>query len=375
MQKVLIALVGIIIGVLGTYLIASHIISVPLISPQKQVIGFLPYWLLDKMDKDYSKFITTLAYFSLTIDTDGSILKLSSPQETEPGWNALKSGKLDVIFSNMTKNRVKLSLVVFAGDEQSIYSLIDDPIPHAKNLVDAVAPVMKQYSFSDLNLDIESSKEASEEARLKFTQFIREVKNGLDKNQLGTLTVDVSPTIFIKKYLIDPNSIGSIADYILIMGYDYHYPGSLVTGPVAPLYGAGSIAEFDTNVPVQLALKIIPKQKIILGLPLYGYEWETITNFPRSATIPASSLISSNRRVEQFLKSCATCSAQVDNVAKEQYLIYRDAETGTYHQVFYPDKQSMIDKVSFTKEVDLGGIGLWALGYEGSTILEGLSPW
>jgi len=236
--------------------------------------------------------------------------------------------------------------------------------------VEAVAPIMKQYSFADLNLDIESSKEASDEARIKFTQFAKEVKNGLQQNHLGTLTVDVSPTIFIKKYLIDSSSIGSIADYVFIMAYDYHYPGSFVTGPVAPLGGAGSIAEFDTDVPIQAAVKIIPRQKIILGLPLYGYQWETITDFPRSAVIPASALVYSNRHTEQFLSSCASCSAQIDNTAKESYLIYKDQDTGTYHQIFYPDKESMIAKIDFARSTDLGGIGLWALGYEGSTILD-----
>lgn len=363
MQKVLIVAIGIAVGVLGSFLIFK---------PQKQVIGFLPYWLLDKTNKDYPKFITTLSYFSLTIDTDGSILKLNSPTEEEPGWHALKSGKLDATFSNMTKNGVKLSLAVFAGDDKSIYSLIDDPIPHAKNLVDAISPIMKQYSFSDLNLDIESSKEASDEARLKFTQFAREVKNGLDKNNLGTLTIDVSPTIFIKKYLVDPNSIGAIADYVLLMAYDYHYPGSFVTGPVAPLYGAGTVSEFDTDVPVQLALKIIPKQKIILGLPLYGYGWEAITDFPRSATIPASALVYSNRTVENMLSKCATCSAQIEKEAQESYLIYKDQETDTFHQIFYPDKKVMQAKVDYAKSMDLGGIGLWALGYEGLTVLDPL---
>lgn len=375
-KNIFIVLAGIVVGIIGSYLLISlnspSKLSISILKPQKQVIGFLPFGLLDKADKNYSQYITTLAYFGLTIDADGTILKLDNPQEEEPGWHTLKSGRTDTIFSNMTKKGVNLSLVVFSGNDDTTYPLISNPIPHAQTLVKEVAPIMKKYAFKDLNLDIESSKEASDEARIKFTQFAQEVKNGLVKNQLGTLTVDVSPSIFIKKYLIEPKSIGSIADYVLIMGYDYHYPGSYVTGPVAPLGGAGTIAEFDTNVPIQEAIKIIPKKKIILGLPLYGYAWETMTDSPRSAIIPASALISSNRRTEQLLQSCATCSAQIDDTAQESYLIYKDQETETYHQIFYPDKQSMAAKVNFAKSTDIGGVGLWALGYDGSTILDPL---
>ncbi len=377
-RKILSALAGAAVGIACTFFLLSPNAPAPLaqiFKPQKQVVGFLPFGLLSKADKDYSEYITTLAYFGLTIDQDGSILKMDNSQEEEPGWYTLASGKADQIFNNMTRKGVNLSLVVFSGDDNIIYPLISDPIPHARTLVSEVAPIMKKYSFKDLNLDIESPKEASSEARVKFTQFAREIKTGLAQNHLGTLTVDVSPTIFVKKYLIDPQSIGSIADYVLIMAYDYHYPGSYVSGPVAPLYGAGAVSEFDTNVPVQEALTLIPKEKIILGVPLYGYEWETITDFPRSATIPASALTDSNRRAEQFLEGCATCSAQTDNIAREQYVIYKDKETGTFHQMFFPNEQSMAAKVNFAKSMNLGGIGLWALGFEGNTILDPLKSY
>lgn len=374
MHKILVVFFGLVIGILIGYLLLPQ--KLPLISsvfrPHKQVVGFLPYGLLSRADKDYSQYITTLAYFGLTVDTDGSILKLNNPQEEEPGWHALQSGRLDSIFANMTKSGVKLSLVIFNADDKIIYSLIDQPMPHAKTLISQLAPIMKKYNFTDLNLDIESFKEASEEARIKFTEFFQEVKNGLDENRLGTLTVDISPTAFVKKYLIDPKSINTAADYILVMGYDYHYPGSIVSGPVAPLYGAGTVSELDIDIPMREALKIIPKHKLILGLPLYGYTWETVTDFPRSATIPASALTYSNRLAEQLLRSCATCSAQRDEEAKESYLIYQDQETGTFHQIFYPDQKSMMAKVDYAKSSDIGGIGLWALGYEGSTILDPL---
>ena len=34
---------------------------------QHQVIGFMPFWLLDRADKDYSGYLTEMTYFGLTV--------------------------------------------------------------------------------------------------------------------------------------------------------------------------------------------------------------------------------------------------------------------------------------------------------------------
>ena len=158
------------------------------------------------------------------------------------------------------------------------------------------------------------------------------------------------------------------------MAYDYHFMGSFVTGPVAPGQGAGIVSEFDTESAVEAALQIMPSQKLILGIPLYGYEWETIGKVPRSATIPGTSLIISNQRAEDLLTTCASCSAEFDQTDKETHIIYQNTNE-TYQQVFYPNRQSTQYKVDLAKQNSLGGIAVWALGYEGKTILEPLSAY
>ncbi len=59
-----------------------------LIKPKREVIGFLPYWLLREADIDYSEYLTTLNYFSLSIGKDGSIQRFTNtrwcPQAAGP---------------------------------------------------------------------------------------------------------------------------------------------------------------------------------------------------------------------------------------------------------------------------------------------------
>ena len=339
--------------------------------PQKIVVGFLPFWLIDKAQADYSPYITLLSYFNITIDSDGTIQKYTAPGQSDPGWHALYTGKIDDYLANAKAKGIGLSLTVFSGDDEKINKFLEDPSQSAQNLVTEISPIMSQYGFSDLNLDIEKVAEASPEARMKYTSFVSEVRSILDKNI--SITVDVSPIAFVKnKNLSDPKSLATVVDYVVLMDYDFHNPGSFVTGPVSPESGAGTVSEFDTESAVQAALTIIPASKLILAVPLYGYSWETINPSPRSAVLPASAYSISSRAVEDFLATCASCSAEFDKTDGESHIIYKDQDTNTYHQIFYPDKVSTQAKVDFAKSQNLGGMALWALGYEDGTILQSL---
>jgi len=372
-RNILIGFFGILVGILVGYLLffRTSVRSVLKI-PGNQAMGFLPFWLLNKAQKDYSKYLNGIYYFGLTISDDGSIVEYVNPQEKEPGWYALESGKVDPFLQAAKDNHQILSLTVFSGSNKSIGVLVNDPIKHADNLILDVGPIMKKYGFSDLNLDVEYIDVASEEARIHFTQFVKEIKKNLEDQDLGTLSVDVSPTAFIKNYLIDPAEISKYADSLIIMGYDYHYQGSFVTGPVAPLFGSDSVSEFDIQTAIERALIVLPPSKIILGVPLYGYEWETIGTNPRSPVIPGTGITASSQRVQQLLEKCTTCRVQFDSEALEKYVVYRDVNANSYHQIFYPDKEVMSDKIKFIEKYNLGGIALWALGYEDSTILDPL---
>lgn len=325
-----------------------------------RVIGFLPYWLIDKADKDYSRVVSEITYFSLTVNPDGTIQKYVKPGEAEPGWYGLISGKFKA------PENIEKSLAVFNGNPDIIDALISNPASSAAVLAGEINPVMEEYGFTALNIDLESVRDASESARQNFIVFVAGLKKKLNR----PLTIDISPTDLIKNRLIDPAAVAPFVDQVILMTYDYHYAGSQVTGPVAPSFGAGIESEFDVETGIQKALAVLPAEKIILGIPLYGYEWETLTPDTRSAVLPGSGVVASNRRVEEFLTGCSSCSAQIEELARESYLVYFDQAINTYHQIFYPDKKFMQNKIEIAKKYQLGGVAFWALGYEGNTILD-----
>jgi spore germination protein YaaH len=327
-----------------------------------EIVGFLPYWLLTQPEKDYSPYITTLTYFGLALNSDGSIQKLTNPQEEEPGWTKLKTYTVTPKYKN--------SLLVISGDDGIIGAMMNDPVTSANNLMSDVAPIMKDKGFTDLNLDIESFMTASESARANFTTFVKTVTDQVKAQKLGTVTLDLIPISLVKSDIYDARALGAIVDRVVLMTYDYHYTGSFTSGANAPIGGVGQTLEYDTETAVKEAIKTIPASKILLGIPLYGYEWETIDSASESATIPGGSSIASSSRVADILSSCASCSAQFDAIAQEPYVIY--PENDYFNQIYFENEASVAQKIAMAQKYHLGGVALWALGYEDTTMLTPL---
>ncbi len=330
-----------------------------------QVVGFLPFWLLERADKNYSSFITTLSYFGLALDNDGTVVQLENKNEEEPGWHALRSDSL--------KNKHPTSLLVRAMDEATISAIISNPKKHAQNLIKDIVPQMRKYGYKDLNLDIEGFKESSPSARDNFTRFVKEIKKGLEEKSPGTtLTIDISPSALIRPYIIDPVEIGKIVDFVVFMTYDYHHLGSPITGPVSPLGGSGKVREIDVFFSLKQVLTVIPAKKLLLGIPLYGYEWETLTSSPSSPTIPGTGQTASSRRITKLLSDCKNCQTGIDELGQQPFIIFPDEKDPTFHQIYYEDQNSLRKKVELAKKYKLGGLALWALGYEDDKLLEPL---
>lgn len=364
LAKVFYALLGLTLGsIIAYYVYNTNPFIVQEINKPKEsnikksVIGFLPFWLINESNTDYSKYLNEITYFNLTIASDGHIEKYANQRELDPGWNTLQKGK----FSNQG---LISSIAIFSGKDDVIDKLIENPRQGAQNLITDLNPIIDQYGFTKINIDIEKVSDATPEQREKFTEFVKEFRSLLNRNI--KISLDVTASSFVKETnLTDPKALGEIVDQIIVMAYDFHHPASTVTGPVAPLTGAGTISEYDVETTIKNAITQIPKEKIILGIPLYGYSWETINEATRSATIPVSYITVSSKKADNF-------EGIYDETDQEMYNIKYDEDTGTYRQTFYPNERSTQVKLDLANKYKLGGVAFWALGYENNTILQPL---
>lgn len=125
--------------------------------------------------------------------------------------------------------------------------------------------ILSQKGYRGLNIDFEYLYPSDKEA---YNEFLRNVVN-----RLRPLGYSVSTAIAPKysrnqKGLLyeahDYRAHGEIVDFVVIMTYEWGWSG----GPpmaVAPLS--------EVKKVIQYALTEMPKEKIMMGMPLYGYDW------------------------------------------------------------------------------------------------------
>ncbi len=224
----------------------------------------------------------------------------------------------------------------------------------AKQLADAVAV----YALDGVNLDLENLTEAD---RAAYTDFVRLLRAQLPASKTISVSVAANPwgasTGWQGSY--DYAGLAGYSDYLMIMAYDEHYQ----SGP------AGAVASLSfTEKSVQYALKTVPKEKIVLGLPFYGRIWKNGGGYPQGYGI-------SNRKIDELVRTYGgkvifdagsqTPYAQVTiKTADAKPVIGGTGLSAGSYTIWYENEQSIKQKLTLVDKYDIKGTGSWSLGQE-----------
>ncbi|MFC0211612.1 S-layer homology domain-containing protein [Paenibacillus chartarius] len=233
-----------------------------------------------------------------------------------------------------------------------------------------IAAAVARLGVDGIDVDIENVTEADREA---FTDFIRLLRQKLPADKAVSVAVAPNPygakTGWAAAY--DYRELARYADYMMIMAYDESYPGDPTPGPVASL---GFV-----EASVQAALKQVPSDKIVLGVPFYGRLWKD-----GDSTFDGSGL--SNAQAETFIarydgrteydekqgamKAAFTVEAG-DPVSK---VTGRTLTPGSY-TIWYENDRSLQTKLQLVGKYNLKGTGSWSLGQESNSTWSYYSLW
>jgi GH18 family chitinase len=154
----------------------------------------------------------------------------------------------------------------------------------------------------------------------------------------------------------DLKALSELCDYLIIMGYDYYWSGSTTAGPVAPLETENYNVSKTVNTYITAGIN---PQKLLLGVPWYGYDWPVVSS-ARKATATGSA----SSRIYSAAKPLATTNGSTfDQLTKVPWVKYTSASL--WRQLWYDDSVSLSLKNELVNTKNLGGIGIWALSYEG----------
>ncbi|MEI6690547.1 MAG: glycosyl hydrolase family 18 protein [bacterium] len=328
-----------------------------------RVLGFLPHWNLKKVSSTALQSITDLAYFALEIDGKGNLITKVNSREEHPGWTNFKRFQKDSRFAT-----IPLTLTIQMLDNTEIENLLNNKI-NRKNAINTILDLTTTYSLHGINLDLEPTGIVPISTRENFTLFIEELSQSMSFRHLSGLevSVDIYPTLVGKQRLWDLPRLAPYVTYFVIMGYDYHYRGSDTAGPVAPLRGATTFFNDDLTTNLGEISRILAPNKIILGIPFYGYRWVTTTTDKYSPTI-GSGVTAPLSDISALLL------ANPDDIRwdRDSFTPYLIIDNGNkISQIYFENELSLGLKLDLIKSSTYQGIAIWALGYEG----DNLSLW
>jgi HAD superfamily hydrolase (TIGR01509 family) len=249
-------------------------------------------------------------------------------------------------------------------------AILADPQLRARH-VDAVVAFAADGDFAGIDLDYEQfafadGRDTWPETRPNWVTFVTELAARLHADG-RTLTVSVPPVYDTRRtsrsgyWVYDYGAIAPVVDRIRVMAYDYSNAGS-DPGPIAPLDWVRRIIAGTTKAAGD-------PSKLVLGVPLYGYNWPTATSGdcpngdgPGVTTVTA-------RGVDELARE-RNATPVHDRATGEWSFVYElvldDGATSCtqLRQVNYLAADGIQQRAELALGAGLSGVSFFALGYE-----------
>lgn len=187
--------------------------------------------------------------------------------------------------------------------------------------------------FRGVNIDFENIPSASQ---ADYRTFIAELYQTLQANHIK-MYIDLP----VGDDDYDLGYFAANSDVVVLMDYDQHWATS-APGPVA------GQDWFVRNA--QAALKLVPRQKLMLGIANYGYDW------PAKGT---GQTVSDQRALMMAQESGS--DVQIDPESLNPHLDYQD-DAGHLHHVWFTDAMTAVNEMRGAAALGISDVALWRLG-------------
>ncbi|TRZ51928.1 T9SS C-terminal target domain-containing protein [bacterium] len=313
----------------------------PLLS--KVVFGWNPSWVGTAYTNYNYNLLTHVAYFSYEVDT------ATGGYTTIYYWNTTNLIPLAHSYG------VKVVLTVTNFGSANNTKILSNPLKR-QTLINTLISVVQSRGGDGVNIDFEIVP-ASQRANL--VTFMTDLSNAFHMQIPGSHISIAAPAVDWNSSF-DVASLNSVCDLLLIMGYDYYWSGTSIAGPCAPLQSNGFWGSYYVANSVNWYLSNgASPSKLALGVPYYGYQWPTVDENIKSATTGTGTAYTYNS-----MKGRAQSYGRIwDSYSLTPWYKYNSSG---WNQGWYDDSVSLGLKYDLVNSLNLKGIGIWALSYDGA---------
>ena len=301
------------------------------------VFGFLPYWV-NQAWLQYD-LISVLAVFSVDMGAGGTITN-------SHGFPATFATAMDQAHSS--GGTVVVTVTNFSGS--AIHSILTTGRSTA---ITTIVDLVNSTVVDGVCIDFENVQAADAESLVTFMDDIR--------TALPDAHISICTPVVDWSGAFNYSELSMSCDALMMMCYAFSGSWSTIAGPNAPLVGWGSSPESSSNMAWALCdyVRHAPEvhEKLVVGLPYYGHEWETASSSPHSTVSGCSTY---------FYTTLASRASTYGKLWDEESLTpWYSYNSGGWHQGWFDDDESLGLKYDMVAMTGMQGIGIWALGYDG----------
>ena len=319
----------------------------------KKVFGFLPYW--EQSDGAHNNIqynlLTHLACFDFRVQLNATI-------STPAGW----PWTTEINAAHKAGTKVIMTVVNFGGADgaDAVAWELFTNVAKQNTFFTNVKNIIQTYSLDGVNIDFEGMASVHRGAELntfmaKLTTYIHQELPGKEVSFDG-------PAVNWGGWIMD-DLVDSV-DYLIVMAYDYTSKTSANSGPVAPLVHHTSWKRFVTRT-IKTGTYALPTanhpEKLVLAVPYYGQHWKTATNVSES---PTTSSVGSTRYKNTSVDAPTHGGWIWNNDFEVPWYTWNDGSD--WNQIWADNETSISKKYDLAIANNLGGIGIWALNYDGT---------
>lgn len=286
--------------------------------------------MIDQVGDD----LTYLSPFSYEVNSDGSLKSLNDLQV------------LDVARSKKISPLLCITNIGDKGFSSQIAHTILNDASVQEILINNILGILRAKGFRGLNIDFEYVPTADRE---QYNSFLQHLVDRLRPHGYSVSSA-LAPKLSSHQTSLlygahDYPFHGRLLDFVVLMTYEWGWAG----GPpmaIAPLNMVKRVLDY--------AVTVIPRQKIMIGIPLYARDWilPYVQGGPRARTYSPQYAVQMAARFHT--------SIQYDPLSQSPFFRYLD-ENGHRHEVWFEDARSIQAKFDLVKDYSLLGVSYWVL--------------
>ena len=359
-----------------------------------ELFGYLPYWQMSESDATYLESVplSTLSMFSVSARRNGAV------NNGDLGYKRITSalGRRIIAGAQAKGTRVELVFTSFGGPRNGIFfgrlpistplaspspgitpsdgiapTLAPSPtpsptpspatgpsgpppVPPWHRTVGELVDLAIDLGVDGINVDVEQLDALDVNA---YGEFLGALRTAL-RLAKPDATVSVATEAGLRGMGNAIAATGAGVDRIFLMGYDYHWSGSQ-PGASSPIDRTDGLYTLRWSIEQYVAAGV-PRDRIVLGLPLYGMTWLTIGPDRREQVLGRGATWIPNRHLDVLLDP--KFAPARDPLEVVEWFVRADGDA--WRLTFYDSPATLREKLALARDQGLAGGGFWAIGYE-----------